>query len=56
MPDAVIGATARSPIGRARTGSLASIRPGGLATRMLEAVSRDVGGGRGLTMVVERPS
>ncbi len=56
MPDAIMVATARSPIGRARTGSPAGIRPGGRATRMPGAVSRDVVGGRGSAMVVERLS
>ncbi|MGH3263792.1 MAG: acetyl-CoA C-acyltransferase, partial [Trebonia sp.] len=37
MPEAVIVATARSPIGRAVKGSLASIRPDELATQMVRA-------------------
>jgi acetyl-CoA C-acetyltransferase len=37
MPDAVIVATARSPIGRAGKGSLASIRPDDLATQIVTA-------------------
>ncbi len=38
MPEAVIVATARSPIGRAGKGSLASIRPDDLATQIVTAV------------------
>lgn len=37
MTDAYIVATARSPIGRARKGSLASMRPDDLAARMVQA-------------------
>ena len=37
MPEAVIVATARSPIGRAGKGSLASIRPDDLATQIVSA-------------------
>ena len=37
MPEAVIVSTARSPIGRAFKGSLASIRPDDLATQMVRA-------------------
>jgi acetyl-CoA C-acetyltransferase len=37
MPEAVIVATARSPIGRAGKGSLASIRPDDLAAQMVSA-------------------
>jgi acetyl-CoA C-acetyltransferase len=37
MPEAVIVATARSPIGRAAKGSLVSIRPDDLATQMVRA-------------------
>ena len=37
MPEAVIVATARSPIGRAGKGSLASIRPDDLAVQMVAA-------------------
>ncbi len=37
MPEAVIVATARSPIGRAGKGSLISIRPDDLATQMVRA-------------------
>ena len=37
MPEAVIVATARSPIGRAGKGSLASIRPDDLATQIVAA-------------------
>jgi acetyl-CoA C-acetyltransferase len=37
MPEAVIVATARSPIGRAGKGSLVSIRPDELATQMVRA-------------------
>ncbi|KRE63519.1 acetyl-CoA C-acetyltransferase [Nostocoides sp. Soil756] len=42
MPEAVIVATARSPIGRARKGSLASARPDDLAVQMLEAALAQV--------------
>jgi len=38
MPEAVIVATARSPIGRANKGSLVSIRPDDLAAQMVHAV------------------
>jgi acetyl-CoA C-acetyltransferase len=38
MPEAVIVATARSPIGRAFKGSLTSIRPDDLAAQMVKAV------------------
>jgi acetyl-CoA C-acetyltransferase len=38
MPEAVIVATARSPIGRAGKGSLVDIRPDDLATQMVTAV------------------
>ena len=37
MPEAVIVATARSPIGRAGKGSLTSIRPDDLAVQMVSA-------------------
>src|SRR5437764_5560009 len=37
MPEAVIVATARSPIGRANKGSLVSIRPDDLATQIVRA-------------------
>ena len=37
MPDAVIVSTARSPIGRAYRGSLASMRPDELAVQMAQA-------------------
>lgn len=37
MPEAVIVATARSPIGRAYKGSLAGIRPDDLAAQMVSA-------------------
>src|ERR671937_8847 len=37
MPEAVIVATARSPIGRAAKGSLVSIRPDDLAAQMVRA-------------------
>ena len=37
MPDAVIVSTARSPIGRAMKGSLASIRPDDLAAQIVDA-------------------
>src|SRR6476660_2739984 len=38
MPEAVIVATARSPIGRANKGSLVSLRPDDLAAQMVKAV------------------
>src|SRR5882757_7721226 len=38
MPEAVIVATARSPIGRAVKGSLATVRPDDLAAQMVRAV------------------
>ncbi|MGE0215087.1 acetyl-CoA C-acetyltransferase [Mycolicibacterium sp.] len=38
MPEAVIVATARSPIGRANKGSLVSMRPDDLAAQMVKAV------------------
>lgn len=37
MPEAVIVAVTRSPIGRARKGSLAGMRPDDLAARMVRA-------------------
>ena len=37
MPEAVIVAAARSPIGRARKGSLAGMRPGELAAQLARA-------------------
>jgi acetyl-CoA C-acetyltransferase len=37
MPEAVIVATARSPIGRAFKGSLVSIRPDDLTVQMITA-------------------
>jgi acetyl-CoA C-acetyltransferase len=42
MPEAVIVATARSPIGRAGKGSLTSIRPDDLATQMVTAALAQV--------------
>ena len=39
MPEAVIVATARSPIGRAFKGSLVDVRPDDLAAQMVEAVA-----------------
>ena len=38
MPEAVIVATARSPIGRAMKGSLTTIRPDDLSTQIIEAL------------------
>src|ERR1700750_33116 len=38
MPEAVIVATARSPIGRARKGSLVDVRPDDLAATIVRAV------------------
>ena len=40
MPEAVIVATARSPIGRANKGSLVDCRPDDLAAQIVEAVAR----------------
>ena len=37
MPEAVIVAAARSPIGRARKGSLAAMRPDDLAAQLVQA-------------------
>ncbi|SLI61234.1 acetyl-CoA acetyltransferase [Mycobacteroides abscessus subsp. abscessus] len=37
MPEAVIVSTARSPIGRARKGSLVDMRPDDLATQIVRA-------------------
>jgi len=42
MPEAVIVATARSPIGRARKGSLVSMRPDDLAAQMVQAALAQV--------------
>src|SRR5579859_1972140 len=42
MPEAVIVATARSPIGRAFKGSLIDIRPDDLAAQMVKAVMAKV--------------
>ncbi|GAA2987611.1 acetyl-CoA C-acetyltransferase [Microbacterium terrae] len=42
MPEAYIVATARSPIGRARKGSLVGIRPDDLAARMVQAALEKV--------------
>ncbi|GII82286.1 acetyl-CoA acetyltransferase [Sphaerisporangium siamense] len=44
MPEAVIVAAARSPIGRARKGSLAAMRPDDLAAQMVEAALAKVPG------------
>src|SRR6185295_5320004 len=55
MPEAVIVATARSPIGRAGKGSLTSIRPDDLAVQMVSAAlakvpQLDPGGEQGFNM------
>ncbi|MET9231798.1 acetyl-CoA C-acetyltransferase [Lentzea sp. NPDC003310] len=42
MPEAVIVSTARSPIGRARKGSLASMRPDDLAAQVISAALGDL--------------
>lgn len=42
MPDAVIVATARSPIGRARKGSLAGMRPDDIAVQIIQAAPAKV--------------
>ncbi|GHH63497.1 acetyl-CoA C-acetyltransferase [Lentzea cavernae] len=42
MPEAVIVSTARSPIGRARKGSLVSIRPDDLAAQVISAALGDL--------------
>ena len=44
VPDAVIVATARSPIGRANKGSLKEMRPDDLATQMVKAAVEQVPG------------
>ena len=42
MPEAVIVATARSPIGRANKGSLISLRPDDMSTQIIEALMKKV--------------
>ena len=42
MPEPVIVATARSPIGRAMKGSLVDVRPDEMATQMVRAVLDEV--------------
>ncbi|NEA98936.1 acetyl-CoA C-acetyltransferase [Streptomyces sp. SID13726] len=42
MPEAVVVATARSPIGRARKGSLAALRPDDLTVQMVRAALAEV--------------
>jgi acetyl-CoA C-acetyltransferase len=42
MPEAVIVATARSPIGRANKGSLVSMRPDDMSTQIIEALMKKV--------------
>ncbi|MGW6449184.1 acetyl-CoA C-acetyltransferase [Lentzea sp. NPDC055074] len=42
MPEAVIVSTARSPIGRARKGSLVSLRPDDLAAQVISAALGDI--------------
>ena len=42
MPEAVIVATARSPIGRANKGSLVSLRPDDMSTQIIEALMKKV--------------
>ncbi|WP_434447792.1 acetyl-CoA C-acetyltransferase [Lentzea sp. E54] len=42
MPEAVVVSTARSPIGRARKGSLVSLRPDDLATQVISAALGDL--------------
>ena len=42
MTEAVIVATARSPIGRANKGSLVSLRPDDMATQIVEALMKKV--------------
>ena len=44
MPEAVIVATARSPIGRAMKGSLVDVRPDHLAATIVQAVLDKVPG------------
>jgi len=69
MPEAVIVATARSPIGRAFKGSLKDLRPDELTVRMVQAALAKVpqldpgtiedlvlGGGQGMAMALERLS
>ena len=42
MPEAVIVATARSPIGRANKGSLTTLRPDDMSTQIIEALMKKV--------------
>src|ERR1044071_5007478 len=42
MPEAVIVATARSPIGRANKGSLVSMRPDDMSVQIVEALMKKV--------------
>lgn len=63
MAEAVIAATARSPIGRAVKGSLKDLRPDDLAAAMVQAQEtnslvspRCVSGGQGMVMILERLS
>jgi len=42
VAEAVVGSTARSPIGRARKGSLVSLRPDDLAAQVISAALKDV--------------
>jgi acetyl-CoA C-acetyltransferase len=44
VPEAVIVSAARTPIGRARKGSLISIRPDDLAARVIDAALRRLEG------------
>ena len=53
MPEAVIVATARSPIGRAFKGSLTSIRPDDIAVQMVSAALAKVPLKRGTAGLIE---
>jgi acetyl-CoA acetyltransferase len=65
MPEAVIVAAARTPIGRAFKGSLKDLRPDDLTAVIITAAFHDkqfgletmcVGGGQGMALVLERLS
>ena len=65
MPEAVIAAAARSPIGRAVTGSPTDLRPDDLTAVIITAAFHDkqsgletmcLGGGQGMALVLERLS
>jgi acetyl-CoA acetyltransferase len=61
VADAIIAASARSPIGRAGKGSLKDLRPDDLTSMVVRAllenvglVTMCVGGGQGMAMILER--